>query len=366
MSKKQVYFFIGTTAEFIKLAPVIKEFKQRKALVHIITSGQNRINFDELAGFTGKLKIDYAFEEKYTRSSIPLFLYWAAKTLFTGIFSLKKQFRGLNKNNSYLIVHGDTVSSLIGSLIAKRFHLKLVHIESGLRSYNFFEPFPEEICRFLNIHLADVLFAPTDWAFSKIQHLAGEKISTKHNTLIESYLWSLKSKKGNNLNLKEKFGKYYILIMHRQEHIYFKKEWTRDILDFVIKNADKHHYCIFIMHALTSRFLESERLNSNTRAKNLIMVPRLPYKDFMSLMEGAEFIATDGCTNQEESYYIGLPMLALRNSTERIEGINENVIVSKGSKKIIKNFLKNYNKYRRKPVRINISPSKIIVDYLTS
>jgi len=357
-------FFIGTTAEFIKLAPIIKELRVRKISYKIITSGQNKIDFEYLKDFTGKLKINIAFAEKSKMSSIPLFLFWAVKTLLIGITSLGKELKGLNINNSYFIVHGDTVSSLIGSLIAKRFRLKLVHIESGLRSHNFFEPFPEEICRFLNIHLADILFAPTDWAFRNIQNLRGIKVNTKQNTLIESYFWSLKQKKQGGLNLQKKLGKYFILIMHRQEHIYFQKKWTRNILDLVLNNAKKNQNCVFIMHALTSRFLESERLNAVTQAERILMTPHLPYQSFMSLMRNAEFIATDGCTNQEESYYMGLPMLALRNLTERIEGLGENVIISQDNEKIIKDFLKNYKKYRRKPIYTKARPSKIIVDYL--
>lgn len=365
MKNKRIYFFMGTNAEFIKLAPIIKEFRRRKVQISIITSGQNRINFEELKDFTGKLKIDIAFAEKSNKSSVPLFLFWALKTFLTGLISLNKEFKGLNRGNSYFIVHGDTVSALIGSLIAKIFRLKLVHIESGLRSYNFFEPFPEEICRFINIHLADILFAPTDWAYSKIQHLSGEKINTKQNTLIESCLWALKTKKVNSLSLKERFGKYYILIMHRQEHVYFQKEWTRNILDLVINSAAKDQNCIFILHALTSRFLQSERLSSGAEAeRRILMVPRLPYIDFINFMNKAEFIATDGCTNQEESYYMGLPMLALRNLTERIEGLGENVVISKGDEKTIKSFLKNYKKYKKPLVGLQVRPSKIIVDYL--
>lgn len=362
MKDKHIFFFIGTTAEFIKLSPIIKELNKRKIVYKIITSGQNRINFEELEDFTGKLKVDIALTEKASKSSIPLFLLWTLKTLFTGFLLLGKPFKNLNKNNSYFIVHGDTVSSLIGSLIAKRYSLKLIHIESGLRSYNFFEPFPEEICRFINIHLADVLFAPTDWAFNNTEGFKKVRINTKQNTLIEPYLWSLTQKQ---TNYKKMFNKYYIVIMHRQEHVYFQKEWTRKTLDLLINNATKNLKCIFIMHALTSRFLESERLNTSDEIKQrLILLPTLPYKNFMNLMSDAEFIATDGCTNQEESYYMGLPMIALRSLTERIEGLGENVVISQSSEKIINNFLKKYKKNRRKPIRIKFRPSKIIVDYL--
>ena len=153
--------------------------------------------------------------------------------------------------------------------------------------------------------------------------------------------------------------------MHRQEHVYFRKRWTRKMLEFVVNNASEDLNCIFIMHALTSRFLKSETFNVSAQlGKRLLFVPTLPYTDFMNLMNNAEFIATDGCTNQEEAYYMGLPLLALRHRTERAEGLGENVVISKGDENIMKNFLQDYKRYRRKPVYPKDRPSKIVVDYL--
>jgi UDP-N-acetylglucosamine 2-epimerase (non-hydrolysing) len=363
MTKKRIYFFIGTTAEFIKLAPIMKELKQRRSPFKIITSGQNTIKFEDLNKYTGSLKVDIALSEKTIKSSILHFLLWNIKSFLLSMVIFRTEFKGLNKENSLFFIHGDTISALMGALIAKRYGLKLVHVESGLRSFNFREPFPEEICRFMNIHLADLLFCPTQWAFENTKSLHGERINTEQNTLIEPCLWALSQPKAADYN--KQFGKYFIIIMHRQEHVYFQKEWTRNTLDFIINNAPKDLNCIFILHALTSRFLESERLNTNEEAnKRLFLVPTVPYADFMNLMNNAEFIATDGCTNQEEAYYMGLPMLSLRNVTERIEGLHENVVLSKNGTKIIKDFLKHYKKYRRKPVTLQSKPSKIIVDYL--
>jgi UDP-N-acetylglucosamine 2-epimerase (non-hydrolysing) len=363
VSTMHIYFYIGTTAEFIKLAPIIKELKKRKINFKLITTGQNKIKFKDLEDYTGQLKVHIALKEKGDKSSIGNFFMWGIKTLFVSLTSLHNEFKNLNKTNSYFIIHGDTISALIGAIVAKRYGLKLVHIESGLRSFDFIEPFPEEICRFIIIHLADILCSPTDWAMNNLQKFKSEKITTHENTLLEPCLWALN--KVGKINFKNKFGKYYIVIMHRQEHVYFQKEWTRNTLDLLINNASKNLNCIFIMHSLTSRFLETERLDTNEDAKKrLLLLPTLPYVDFMNLMSNAEFIATDGCTNQEEAYYMGLPMLSLRNKWERIEGIGENVVISKGNKRIITNFLKNYKKYTKDKIKINKSPSKIIVDYL--
>lgn len=360
MKNKLIYFFIGTTAEFIKLAPVMKEFKKRRIKFKIITSGQNKIHFDDLKDYTNITKADITLKEKFVKSSIFLFLVWALRTIIEGILILRKEFKGLNKENCYFIVHGDTVSSTVGSLIAKFYSLKLVHIESGLRSYNFFEPFPEEICRVMNMRLADILFCPNEWAVNNIKKFKGEKVNTKQNTLIESFHWAMNKTK--KINYQSRFKKYYILYIRRQEHLYFQKKWARKIINTVVNSAPAKVSCLFFLHFLNKDLLPEKP--TQERQKKFITIGKLPYVNFMKLMSQAEFIATDGCTNQEEAYYMGLPLLALRNRTERIEGLGENVVISHGNEQIIKDFLKDYKKYKRKPVYFKEQPSNIIVDYL--
>lgn len=360
MNDKKIYFFMGTTAEFIKLSPIIKELKSRKKPFKIITSGQNKIHFEDLKGYVGDIKTDISLPSKANKFSIFLFGIWALKTLVYCLFTLRREFKGLNKDNSYLFIHGDTVSSLLGCLIGFYYGLKIVHVESGLRSFNFLEPFPEEICRYINIHLADILFAPTNWAFNNLKGLKGEKINTHENTLIETFSWAIKQKCVSPL---KDIGKYYILIMHRQEHMYFQKEWTKKILELIIESSAENLNCIFLMNPLTIGFLEQIKLQNKIN-KKVIISSHMSYSDFMNLMKNAEFIATDGCTNQEEAFYLGLPMLALRNLTERIEGLNANVVISKDDQFLIKKFLNHYKSYRKSIHLTKNRPSKIIVDYL--
>lgn len=360
MKEKSVYFFVGTIAELIKLTPVIKEFKKREIQFKIIASGQSPISFDELKDYLGPLKINIELK-KFNKTSFLTFFISSLIAFIQGIFILKKEFKGLNKDNCYFIVHGDTVSSTIGSLIAKLYGLKLVHIESGLRSYNFLEPFPEEICRYINMKLADILFCPNEWALNNIKNFKGEKVDTKQNTLIESFWWAISQNR--NLNYKRKFGRYYILYVRRQEHLFFRRSYITKIVTQVFKNADKSLKCLFSLNS-NNEFLFFTLKSKNVKNNHLIPVEKMPYVDFMKLMRNAEYIATDGCTNQEEAYYMGLPLLALRNCTERIEGLGENVVISHGNEHTIKDFLKNYKKYRRKTIHLKEQPSNIIVDYL--
>lgn len=360
LTKKSIYFFVGTIAELIKMAPIIKELKKRGISFKVISSGQRRINFAELKNFIGNISPNISFKERPNLPSIIFFIFWAARTLLAGLFTLSKEFEGLNKNNSYFIVHGDTVTSVIGSLIAKFYHLKLVHIEAGDYAFNFFEPFPEEIIRHINDHLSDVLFAPNEWALSNLKNLKKEKVNTQYNTLIESFWWTTKIK--NNVNFG-KYKKYYILLLHRQEHVVFRKKWSKETMEFVINSADKNLNCLLINHPLSINIINSLQINEE-RKRQMIIIPSLSYPDFMKLMQGAEFIATDSAFNQLESYLMGLPYLGLRDYTEQIEGLDKNVLICKNSKKAMKNFLKNYQKYRTKPISSALRPSKIIVDYL--
>lgn len=360
MQQKRIYFFIGTTAELIKIAPIIREFEKRKVSFTLITSGQNHIHFESLKGFIKKQKADIALTKKKNKSSIFYFLFWGIKTLFVSPFLLQKEFEGLDKKNSIFIIQGDTISSSIGAFIGKINQLQIAHIESGDLSFNPLEPFPEEICRNINIHLADILFPPTDWAKNNLKKLKKPIICTKQNTIIETFWWAMK-KKMTLSNIKN-FGKYYILILHRQEHVIFRKKWSRETMDLVIKNADKNLTCVMLNHPLTLSVINS--LNLGDQAKKIELISQLPYPVFLKLMRNAEFIASDGATHQQETYFMGKPLLSLRDYTEQIEGLNTNVILYKSDKKIMKKFLKNYKKYQTKPIFPKIKPSKIIVDYL--
>lgn len=103
------------------------------------------------------------------------------------------------------------------------------------------------------------------------------------------------------------------------------------------------------MHRLTKNYLKSQNLfPSIKRNSNVVLPERLPYLSFIGLLNAAEFIATDGGTNQEEAYYLGKPCLILRNRTERMEGLGENAVLAHNNWEMISNFINNYKKYRRK------------------
>lgn len=363
MKNRNIYIFLGTTAEFIKLAPVIKELKKRRINFRLITSGQTQIHFEDFISYLGKLQPYYSLKDKANKSSIFHFFVWAVKTFFQFLMFLKHDLPSKDKKCAYILVHGDTVSALIGALVARIIGIKVAHIESGLRSFNFFEPFPEEICRFIISKISDFHFCPNNWAVKNLKGEKGVKINTNQNTFIESFIWALKLHTENNLKIK---GRYFVLVVHRQEHVIFSKQKTVRILKHVFNSIPKNVTCVFLIHELTKSLLSSGLKENILERLGVKFVPRQTFTNFVNLLEKAEFIITDGGTNQEEAYYLGKPCLILRNVTERIEGLNENAIISSDNKSIIQQFIKNYKIHKRQPVSLESSPSKLVVDYLLS
>lgn len=366
---KYYYLFIGTTAELIKLVPVIRELKRRKIDFKIISSNQNVLYFNELEPLVGKQSAYYKSKLKpiktFINSEYLSFFIWTIKTFGNIILYFNNEFKRIERKKVLFIVHGDTVSSLLGAIAAKINRTKIVHIESGLRSYNFFEPFPEELCRFIVSKLADVHFCPNPWAVNNLKKISGIKINTVNNTLAETVRDALRVKNNSEIQRNIPKEKFFILVLHRQEHMLLKKNLTKKLMELFIEHAKKDMFCILVLHKLTEDFVRKEGLLGRIRRnKNVILVPRLSYIDFIHLMNRAEFIATDGGSNQEEAYYMGKPCIILRNVTERIEGLGENALLSNVDEHIIRRFIKNYKKYQRKPASFITSPSKIIVDYL--
>lgn len=364
MIRPRTFLFIGTTAELIKLAPIIKEFNRHLIPFTIIASGQNDIHFEEFP-WVGKVHVIRAVTPKGKKNSIVAFIIWSARTFFSLLVGMRSNFNGLHKTNSLFIVHGDTVSSLMGSLVAALYGLKLVHIESGLRSFDYFEPFPEELCRVIISRLADIHFAPNAWALKNLSGLRGEKVNTGENTLIETF-WTVMHRKSKHHIIKRfQKTKYFVLVVHRQEHVLFAKDKTKKLIGEILQCVPNHIHCLFLIHDISTSLIDSlTYVIPNELTNHVTKIRRLSYGDFMHLLTNAEFMITDGGSNQEELYYMGKPCLLLRRRTERREGLGDNVVLSHNSVAIIKRFVAHYRSFRRPAVRAAIPPSRIIRTYL--
>lgn len=359
---KSYYFFIGTVAEFIKLMPVMQELSRRNASFKIIASGQNRITDCEILTDVGLERVDIVVNQRPIRkSAIGLFL-WFFETLFKAFGKLRPEFSGKGES-AVLIVHGDTVSTVMGAFLGKMFGLKVAHVEAGLRSFNFLQPFPEELDRYIASYFVDVHFCPYDTAVQNLRRRRGIKVDTGFNTNIDSLAYALTNKHKPDILSQIGGRKYFIFIMHRQENL-LNKALVHEIIQAVAGEA-QNIMCVFVMHELTRTTLENLGLLREIESNpNILTIGRMPYLEFIQLLDHSEFMITDGGGNQQEAYYLGKPCLLLRNVTEGHEGVGQNVLLSGNNIDTIHNFMSRYEHYQRDPIVPAKPPSQIVVDTL--
>lgn len=353
---KIFYVIVGTRAQLIKTAPVMKEFQDRGIPYFYIYTGQHKETIDDLRIGFGLKEPDIDLSIKsFEASSLLKFLAWGLKML-SYVFVPGRIFK-LGKG--VVLTHGDTVTCWWGALIGKIGGNKVAHLESGLRSFNIFHPFPEEINRLMTFSLTDYYFCPNEWALNNLKKFRGVKINTQGNTLKDAVKLAMKS----NIEKGSEAEKYFVFSMHRFENIYKKKNLSIN-LD-ILKMVSSKIKCHFILHPVTrdllAKFGVLQELEKN---QNITFKPRMDFISFINLIAHSEFMITDGGSNQEECSYLGHPCLLLRKRTERIEGLDKNVVVSNYDKKIIEDFVTNYDKYKSENTNFENSPSKIIVDYL--
>jgi UDP-N-acetylglucosamine 2-epimerase (non-hydrolysing) len=180
--------------------------------------------------------------------------------------------------------------------------------------------------------------------------------------MLDSLRWAKKlySKKKHPKFLDKKFA---IVSLHRVETI-LKKNRLKQVTQ-EIQKISKKIKLLFILHPPTKAALKDKALyDSLENEPNCLLLPRQDFFEFNNFLTKAEFIITDGGSNQEECFYLGIPCLLFRSETERLEGLGENAVISSFNPTIIENFVLNYKSYRRQPIDDVFSPSRFIVDQL--
>lgn len=360
--RPKIHIILGTKAQLIKMAPIMKVLQDQGVPYSYISTGQHKETVDELRE---NFKIKDPDTELYTGKDITGIMQmgiWLVRILFRCISSRKKLF-GSYKKTDIVVVHGDTFSTIAGALIGRVLGMRVAHVESGLRSFNYFHPFPEELTRLGTFILSNIYYCPGEWAKKNIDGFSGKKIDTEMNTLYDAL--RLATKIGANCPSSEiPNERYAVCTIHRFENIFNQKRFEFIIEE--LRQMSEEIKILFILHPPTRKQLD--KLNLKTRlesAADIELRPRYDYFTFINLINQAEFIVSDGGSNQEETSYLGKPCLLLRERTERNEGLDTNVCVSAFDPSIIRSFASTYTKFQSPPFVEEISPSKTIADSLT-
>lgn len=228
----------------------------------------------------------------------------------------------IGEKPDWMLVYGDTNSTLAGALAAKKLNIRVAHVEAGLRSYN--RKMPEEINRIVTDHISDLLFAPSDVAIKNLtkEGICNDKISKVGDVMYDASLFYTNDLiKQNHVleknNLESK--KYLLCTIHRAENTDIP-----DRLDAIFQGLEEvaqQMEIIMPLHPRTKIKLDAIGFNSEKSLINFIAP--VGYLDMMILEKNAKLIITDSGGIQKEAYFHKVPCLTLRNETEWVELIEK-------------------------------------------
>lgn len=211
-----IHIVLGTKAQLIKMAPIMAALHSRGIEYNFIVTGQHRETMTEILNNFSLRQPDARLYEGEDITGIGDMLIWCVRLLFTARKKIQELFR--NDCRGIVLVHGDTFSTLLGAFLGRRASLKVGHVESGLRSHNLLNPFPEEIVRLLTFRLADYYFCPGNWAMDNLEGYRGTKINTQINTLYDALNRRLNAEVSRGDTMEHR-GSYAIVTIHRFENI---------------------------------------------------------------------------------------------------------------------------------------------------
>lgn len=326
----KILFFFGTRPEAIKLAPLIKEFQRRqdRFKIKVCISAQHREMLDQVLKFFD-ITPDYDLNIMKPDQS----LFDITVNTLRGIEKVLDEYRP-----DWIFLQGDTTTTFIGALAGYYKKVKIAHIEAGLRSFNKYSPFPEELNRVLASHLADLHFAPTERAKQNLinESIDKDSIYVVGNTVIDALFMTLEKVKAMNSDSFDSlfdeidFSKRIILVTgHRRESFGRPFKNICNALKDLAQNNNVE--MVYPVH-----------LNPNVRRPvfeilggldNVHLIEPLDYPAFVYLMDKSYLILTDSGGVQEEAPSLGKPVLVMRDVTERVEGVEAGTCMLVGTKK---------------------------------
>lgn len=319
LSRKKIITIFGTRPEAIKMAPLVKELERREEIESkVCVTAQHREMLDQVLELFD-IKPDFDLNIMKTKQTL---------TGITGrvLEGLEEVFK--EERPDMILVHGDTTTTFAGSLAAFYQQIKVGHVEAGLRTFNKYFPFPEEMNRKLTGSLADLHFAPTKGSKenllkegineSDIYITGNTVIDAMRHTVEEDYIFE--TEELNNID----FSKKVIMITaHRREN------WGEGIQNICIalnkiveQNSDVE--LVYLVHLNpVVKDVVFERLGGKER---IHLLPPLDTKETHNLMNKSFMVMTDSGGLQEEAPHLAKPVLVLRDVTERPEAVDAGTV----------------------------------------
>lgn len=304
----KVISVVGARPNFIKIAPLDREFKKYATVKHLIChTGQHfdknmsKVFFEQLGITAPAFNLGVSGESHAKQVA-------AVMTAFEEVLIIEKP--------DLVVVPGDVNSTLAASLVASKMGIPIAHIESGLRSFD--RSMPEEINRLLTDQLADMLFVTEDSGIKNLQHegIAASKVFFTGNIMIDSLVYQ-KEQIASDTVLKELAltkGEFALATFHRPSNV-DKFEKLKNLVEFLNKVAAEIKL-VFPLHPRTKKRLSDFELLDKLN-ESIVLTEPLSYLSFLSLVEKSRLIITDSGGIQEETTFLGVPCITVRDNTER-------------------------------------------------
>ncbi len=338
----KVMTIFGTRPEAIKMAPLVKELEKRKEIESIVcVTAQHREMLDQVLKVFN-IKPDYdlnIMKQGQTLSEI-------TSRVLLGLEEVIKEVKP-----NIILVHGDTTTTFAGTLAAFYNNVDIGHVEAGLRTWNKYSPFPEEMNRQMVDCMTDMYFAPTEVSKNNllIQGINEDKIYITGNTAIDAMQYTVKDAYNNDIFDWVGEDKLILLTAHRRENLgepmknIFKavKRLVTDIPNIKV---------VYPIHLNPNiRKIADEVIGNNEKIK---IIEPLEVIDFHNFINKSYLILTDSGGIQEEAPSLGKPVLVLRDTTERPEGISAGTLKLVGTNEEIiynetKLLLENIDEYEK-------------------
>ena len=319
----KVMTVFGTRPEAIKMAPVVKELQRHKEEIETIVcvTAQHRQMLDQvLEAFHIIPDFDLnLMKQGQTLSSI-------TSGVLTGMEKIYKQVRP-----DIVLVHGDTTTTFSAALAAFYQQIPVGHVEAGLRTYNKYSPYPEEINRQFVSLVADLNFAPTELSRQNLlrENKSDKSIIVTGNTAIDALKTTVSKDYQNSLLAWASDSRLVLLTAHRRENLGDPmRHMFRAVMRILKKHPDvKVIYPVHLNPAVRS--VAEEIFGGCDRVK---LIDPLDVLDFHNFMNAAYLILTDSGGIQEEAPSLGKPVVVLRDTTERPEGVKAGTLKLAGTK----------------------------------
>ncbi len=365
-----VVVFYGTSAELIKILGIIKGIPREEQL--LICNAQQHAGLQKVHKQLGiepdvYLSRGWRGKDVANMKQMLLMMVQSHSSFARQFRSIKKKIKSYDKahnTKSVAVVHGDTLTTVVGCYLGKALGLPVAHVEAGLRSGHWKSPFPEEIDRRIAAKFARIHFAPNEDAEA---NLRGEKVkgiivNTTYNTAKDAIERAdkYKSDELKKLNLPKS---YCLVLLHRTELLENKTD-LEAILKVLNKHASAKTPVVFTEHTTTKAKIAAYGFEHYFNKEGFLTIPKQPYFDFMAIVNGADYIVTDGGGLQEDAFFLGIPTMVHRGRTERSEGLGLNADISRMDVKKVANFLENHsNKADFAKMSNKTSPSKVVINY---